>query len=165
MSLGAGAAAPADSKTFFLEEGLALVANLVGSKSPSSVETAGIPAVASGEELARASSPPSIASTASTVKESAHKATSVESGLGSSFEAFRATAAATAPGTVSSASLPGVATLADAAGVVSVLALAKRELDLVRAEEAMVADKRELGDLRDGRVVMATARGCFSWVE
>jgi len=33
-----------------------------------------------------------------------------------------------------------------------------RELDLVRAEDAWVAAKRELGDLRDGRVVMVGSR-------
>jgi len=32
----------------------------------------------------------------------------------------------------------------------------KRELERVQADDALVADKRELGALREGRVVMAT---------
>ena len=41
------------------------------------------------------------------------------------------------------------------------VAWARRELNLVRAEEAFVADKRELGALREGRVAMFTQQG--SW--
>jgi len=54
---------------------------------------------------------------------------------------------------LSARALVGAAALGEPSSWLTSLAF-KRELDRVRAEDALVADKRELGDFREGRVVM-----------